>query len=76
MNKQQQTIVERLLYTLTVEQDMRFKSEQQHSKVVDNLVQNQVMMEEQVKLHKERQSNMKVADHHNSVVSMGVTQRS
>lgn len=54
MSKQQQAVIERLLFTLTAEQEMRFKSEQQHSKVVDNLVHNQVMMEEQVKMHRER----------------------
>lgn len=50
---------------------MRLKSEQQHSKVVDNLVHNQVMMEEQVKLHKER--SILKTDHS---ISIGVTQKS
>ena len=45
MSKDQTRVIEKLLTTLTKEQQMRLKSEEQHSQMVDQLVKNQVKLE-------------------------------
>ena len=57
MSKDQTRVIEKLLTTLTKEQQMRLKSEEQHSQMVDQLVKNQVKLEQQLKLHKDRSSS-------------------
>lgn len=46
----QQDVIERLLSTLMAEQQMRLKSEEQHCRMVDNLVRNQVKLVSQFTL--------------------------